>query len=344
MRSKRAQKRLIGAGALAGVAAMAAFAGALPASATDESRTTVWAGYSQWGSAQPDPGSGGPGDGTLTFSDPTEFTVAPGATVAIDFTASCMDPFADGAVPTIQFHLYSEISAPIDPVGSWEDELPGMNSFTGTVSFVMPSEETNITVNAQGTRCFEEVLDNGRTQMLDEALYRFEPAAVADTGSTDDDNIAGEDEDEVATALELALGFEAGDPVAGAEVVATAAGLKPGSDWTLQMFSEPRTIASGVVGDDGIVLQAATLPADTPAGAHRLLLTGVAADGSALTSEGWFAVDANGTITAVSTTGPVEAPAAQLASTGFDSTVGFVALLGIVAGFALLVARRRTAQ
>jgi hypothetical protein len=145
--------------------------------------------------------------------------------------------------------------------------------------------------------------------------------------------------------LALKLNFAAGTAIGDATTTATAEGLQVGSDWTLQLFSTPITIASGVVGPSGVISQLVRLPADTPPGQHHLLLTGIAPSGATLTSEAWFTLGTNGTILAISLTGPTPS-LADLAFTGVSNVGGGILLgvLAVLAGGALILVRRRRAH
>lgn len=162
-------------------------------------------------------------------------------------------------------------------------------------------------------------------------------------GSGGDGSGDGSGEDGESTpALALRLDFAVGTPVADATTTATAEGLQPGTDWTLTMFSTPRVIGSGVVPLDGLVSQLVRIPADTPAGAHRLLLEGTAPDGRTLTAQAWFTIDADGIIRAISLVGPTPG-LDELAHTGAEGApaLGLVGGLFLLAGAtAVLLARR----
>ncbi|PWB97136.1 beta strand repeat-containing protein [Salinibacterium hongtaonis] len=144
--------------------------------------------------------------------------------------------------------------------------------------------------------------------------------------------------------------FAQGDSVAGSTSHVSASNLLPGSVATLTMRSAPVVLATGTVLADGTIVLDATLPAGTEPGAHRLIFDGVAQDGSAVTRTVWFTVLRNGTIGAVSLTGPVAyvEPAAtavtKLPATGADAAASV--LLGAAAsilGLLLLMlgSRRR---
>lgn len=140
-------------------------------------------------------------------------------------------------------------------------------------------------------------------------------------------------------AVELTMIFLAGDLLADANVEVSGSGLKPGSTFTVQMFSTPVTIADGTVNSSGMFFSSAPLPPNTAPGAHRLLVTGIAPDNSVRTAQGWFSLGANGRIGAVSYTGPIK----LLADTGAESApLAAGALALVLAGVVLL--RRRRAQ
>jgi hypothetical protein len=151
--------------------------------------------------------------------------------------------------------------------------------------------------------------------------------------------------------IALTLEFEAGATIAGSETRISANGLKPGSAYELWMHSEPVLLDTGVIDESGSFAKNVALPANTPAGAHSLILTGVAANGDELTATAWFSVDASGKVVATSYTGPVGNPVAAavdtvkgaLASTGFGAgwLVAPMVLVLLLGGALLLVARRR---
>jgi len=146
--------------------------------------------------------------------------------------------------------------------------------------------------------------------------------------------------------LHLELGFAVGTKIADATTTGTASGLKPGSDWTMTLHSDPITIGSGVVAANGIVSHLVSLPANTPAGQHRIVMAGVAPDGSALSSTVWFTLDTNGVIVAVSLTGPTPA-LTGLAYTGSSMAGGVwgIGALAIAAGLGFVFfARRRRGE
>lgn len=153
--------------------------------------------------------------------------------------------------------------------------------------------------------------------------------------------------------LELTLDLTVGSPVsAGSNTVGVnATNLVPGSQYTVTMFSTPRRLATGTIGADGVLATTVAIPADTAPGAHTITLAAVGVDGPVSTS-GWFSVDRNGNIAAVSSTGPVPTPAGLVAATQPQGTLAFtgpldtgiagIGLSVLLAGVALvLVGRRR---
>lgn len=151
-----------------------------------------------------------------------------------------------------------------------------------------------------------------------------------------------------AAALALDLGFGTGDVAANAPFTAAGSHLLPGSTATVTVHSTPAVLATGTVSADGTIALGARLPATLEAGAHRLVLEGIAEDGTAATATAWFTVLRDGTIGAVSLTGPVAyvepatpaaaAPASTLAKTGVagDQAALLAALLAGAGALLLL--------
>ena len=137
-----------------------------------------------------------------------------------------------------------------------------------------------------------------------------------------------------APALELTLNFAAGTTIETASTEIGADGLKVGSTYTLTMFSTPRVLYTGTIDATGAFLHTITLPADTPVGAHELVLTGVAPDGSVLTARAWFTLLSNGRIGAISYSGPLSF---SLAATGSEplAPIGIASAL-LLAGYLAL--------
>ncbi len=149
---------------------------------------------------------------------------------------------------------------------------------------------------------------------------------------------------EAAPELGLVLEFAAGATIEDASTTISAGGLQVGSTYTLTMYSTPRVLYTGTIDASGAFTHVVTLPADTPVGAHRLELTGVAPDGTVLTASAWFTLLPNGTIGAISYTGPLSFTlAAALASAGVDPMAPLAATLLLTAAGVYLLRRRRVA-
>ncbi|WP_395640036.1 putative Ig domain-containing protein [Pseudolysinimonas sp.] len=168
--------------------------------------------------------------------------------------------------------------------------------------------------------------------------YEFTITAENDYGSID---AVFEGEVAASPDLALVLEFEAGTSIEDAASTISAEGLLVGSTYTLTMFSTPRVLYTGTVDGSGGFTWVVSLPTDTPAGAHKLVLTGTAADGTPMSATAWFTLGANGKILAISYTGPT----GTLAATGVES--GSALLLGgmllLVGIGAVTIRRRRTA-
>ncbi|HWM33903.1 MAG TPA: Ig-like domain-containing protein [Pseudolysinimonas sp.] len=169
--------------------------------------------------------------------------------------------------------------------------------------------------------------------------YTFQLSATNDYGTITADFVR-----EVAAApeLDLQLNFAPGTRIEDADTEISAGGLKIGSTYTLTMHSTPVVLYTGVIGPSGGFTWTVALPANTPTGAHELVLTGIAPSGATMTARAWFVLLPNGRIGAISYTGPLSA--AQLALTGVPVTgpAGLAALL-VLTGTVVLVLRRRFA-
>lgn len=100
--------------------------------------------------------------------------------------------------------------------------------------------------------------------------------------------------------------FSASEVAPGASQTATATGFTAGESVTAVMYSDPVNVGTFMADDSGTVRATFTVPAGTPAGEHRLVLTG---QRSGAVAEGTFAVGTN----------PVAAVFGALASTGTDA-------------------------
>ena len=142
--------------------------------------------------------------------------------------------------------------------------------------------------------------------------------------------------------IELTLDFAAGTKLEDASSTIGAEGLKVGSTYTLTMHSTPVVLYTGIVGPTGGFTWNVALPANTPAGAHRLVLSGIAPDGSTLTATAWFTLLADGTIGAVSYTGPLAY--GTLALTGADPALPLAIGSGLLLLGSLMLLRTRREQ
>ncbi len=143
-----------------------------------------------------------------------------------------------------------------------------------------------------------------------------------------------------APSVELSVQFKVGDTAKGAKVAFVASGFAAAQSVTAVVHSTPTTIYSAFTGAGGTLDATVTLPA-VEKGSHKLVITAGAESQTV-----WFAVDAAGKITAVSTTGPVGNPADIIALTGAEmgpALFGAMGLLvaGLLAGALALGGRRR---
>ncbi len=103
----------------------------------------------------------------------------------------------------------------------------------------------------------------------------------------------------IATSAASATGYDSNDgpvdisntaPAPGSAVRVGAGGFKALSSVTITLHSEPVVLASTAADGTGYVDATVTIPADTPAGAHEIQLTGIDPSGAALTLTGSITV------------------------------------------------------
>jgi hypothetical protein len=129
--------------------------------------------------------------------------------------------------------------------------------------------------------------------------------------------------------LDLEQKFAPGTDIEDAKTEISAGGLQVGSTYTLYLHSTPILLYSAIVDATGGFTWLVTIPANTPVGAHELILTGVAPDGTVMTAHAWFTLRADGTIGAISYLGPL-----ALAFTGSEPLLPLgVASLLILGGY-----------
>jgi hypothetical protein len=106
--------------------------------------------------------------------------------------------------------------------------------------------------------------------------------------------------------LKLALDLKVDTKVVGAHALLTGGGLRPGSAYTLVMHSAPVTVTSGITDSGGRFSRLVTMPgrACVAGGLHRLILTGIAPNGSVVRDSKWIVLDDACTARAVSATAP----------------------------------------
>lgn len=171
--------------------------------------------------------------------------------------------------------------------------------------------------------------------------YAFDLTATNDAGHVTASfagTVAAAPVADPAPVIDLTLTFDAGTPLADASSTISADGLKVGSEYTLTMYSTPVILYTGVIGPTGGFTWTVSLPANTPVGAHQLILTGIAPNGSTMSAMAWFTLLPNGTIGAISYSGPF-----SLAETGAEVVAPIVlaSALLVVGVTAFILDRRR---
>lgn len=130
----------------------------------------------------------------------------------------------------------------------------------------------------------------------------------------------------------------------------TGKNFKPGSTATFTLHSDPVVLGTAVVGVDGTVSLTAKVPANVPAGAHTVVITGLGTDGetvevSLAVKVGGSNATAGGQATssaAASTTAPATGGLAHTGAAGV--LLGGLAMALLLGGLVLFGASRRRAS
>jgi len=144
---------------------------------------------------------------------------------------------------------------------------------------------------------------------------------------------------------EPAGAVSAGSVPAGADLTITARNLKPGTTATFTLHSDPVVLGTAVVAADGTATLTVKVPANVPAGAHTVVITGTDVDGQPAELRVALTVAPAGSTVATSSA-KTTTPSGPLANTGSNGAlVGGIAVVLLLAGLALFgVTRRRTAS
>lgn len=206
-------------------------------------------------------------------------------------------------------YLTSSIDVIADAVESaWDVTIDGVS--TGAETIALPVGDTTVTVTVTALH------GESKTYTL-VVTRRAAPPAEAS----------------------IDLGFRAGDVAGGSQFRVTGENLLPGSTGTVTMFSTPILLGSGTVLGDATLTLDLRLPASVTPGAHRLVFDATALNGTATSATVWFTVLRDGTIGAVSLTGPVAYTEAALASTGVEALAPLVSLAALLAAAGALLIR-----
>lgn len=226
---------------------------------------------------------------------------------------------------------------------------PAVTAYTLQVPYLTTSVEVAAAaVEGDWDVTIAGVADSSREISLPVGVTNVVVTVTALYGESRDYTIVVTREPAAAPLAAFDLGFRAGDVAAGAPFEVTGENLLPGTIATVTMYSTPVQLATALVPSSGTVVISTQLPASVPAGAHRLVFEATAEDGSPVSLTAWFTVLRNGTVGAVSLTGPLAYSEAALAATGAESSDGLaLAAVLVMLGGVLLVrmsARRRRAH
>jgi hypothetical protein len=234
--------------------------------------------------------------GALTSSGPTDSTVYTFEIAADNGFASVRKSFTVSALPVGLPPSFTDTALAIPQVGDAYDDAVAASG-----------DPYADTVYSSTTLPDGLVLDAATGALTGRPTTAGGPTTVTITATNEFGAVSFDWEATVApvAAIELSFGFLPGEKLLDAAVRMVGAGLAPGSAYSLRLDTALTPIESALVGANGGFDSAADVPATTAAGEHAMVLTAEALDGTVLLSQAWFSVLADGTIGAISYTGPV---------------------------------------
>lgn len=139
--------------------------------------------------------------------------------------------------------------------------------------------------------------------------------------------------------------LSAGTVAPGGKLTITGENFKPGSSATFTLHSEPVLLGTATADTNAVVSLSVILPADVPAGQHRILIDGVGIDGQAQQASAALTIlssSANVPPTATATASSKAIAENDLANTGANNILfGSLAILLLIAGTTVFAASRR---
>ena len=101
----------------------------------------------------------------------------------------------------------------------------------------------------------------------------------------------------VGPVMNLRVDLQIGASVEGRSAIVEAAGLMPGSDVQVLLYSEPMVIGTGVADGDGNASIATQIPGGLPPGQHTIMAVGTGLNGNPVQSVGAFEITADDVVT-----------------------------------------------
>lgn len=277
----------------------------------------------------------GAGTCTVTASQPGDEVTAPAsAVVRTTVVAKRPQTLTLSPLPTLSFGLL-----PLVVTAHSEFDLPVTLGASGACTLV----EDSVVITGIGVCTVTATSPGDAVTLPATATVKAAVAAIPAT-------------------MELSLGARLGDLVPGSAASASGAGLEPGSDLVVMVYSTPTEIARTVVGPAGTATVSGLLPV-LEAGAHQLVVLGTGVDGDPVAWSIDFVVAGNGVAVQIGgqtlassagveswTTGGSTSWATSrswtsrgsLAATGADSgSAVALAALAVALGAAFVLLRRR---
>ncbi|MFM2433888.1 MAG: hypothetical protein RI974_628, partial [Actinomycetota bacterium] len=187
------------------------------------------------------------------------------------------------------------------PTLSLDGNLPAGLSFSAASASISgkPTETGSFELNARAINSFGESIERSFSIVVDSAT---------------------------AVTRQISLKAELGVPIAGSNVMVEAEGVKSGSNYIVELHSNPIVLDEGIVPDSGILLLSTEIPEGLEPGWHRIELRTTGDDNNSVVEAVYFEVTANGLLETLPQTTP---PTPEEVDTALTDDAAFLQTLGI---------------
>ena len=240
-------------------------------------------------------GGGGGGGGSTSTPTPTP-TPTPTSIPTSEPPSSVIAPAPAPVASTVTRRPGTAPIAPAPTSGS-PAASPDPTPSSSATAIATPSPSTTTSASAAATSSPSPATTPSRSP---QGINALPPAGQSIL--TDDAPFGAQ--------VDMSVDIQVGEPVSGRTIAVQASGLEPGSEVTLRVYSDPRTLGTAVADALGTATIRATMPSDLDAGTHTLEAVGTGPSGQPVQSVGGFTMSDTQVVTALASPAQVATPVA----------------------------------